>query len=286
LPLVVEAGGNATVKDLADNLASSDRAIFNLSRELRLLGVTAYEPNRVRLIDEVLNAEDREQEMRRRVGAALRRHRAYSALRKLAERSGRQVTLDSYSRELPNAFPAVEVASTAWQSYARAFLFWIEYAGLVVRHGAEYRPTVEPTATPTVRLLDAPSPLKYRPSVPHRSPGRALKLLARLHTENEIELPSVSKDREAAGTLFAMPTVSETSQMRRCVQIASKTRKTRVGSEWPAGRIAFVYGGFSSRGDCPDRRFSKPLPLPHRRTSPGVWRPPCPLITAAARYGR
>lgn len=208
LPLVVEAGGNASVKYLVENLDTSDRAIFNLSRELRLLGVTAYEPNRVRLVDEVLNAEDREQEMRRRVGASLRRHRAYSTLRKLAERSGGQVTLDSYSRELPNVFPAVEVASTSWTSYARAFLFWMEYAGLVLRHGADYRPTIEPTAITTVRLLDAPSPLKYRPSVPYISPGRALKLLSRLHAEIEIDLPSSPKDREAAGTLFGMGAIS------------------------------------------------------------------------------
>ena len=71
LSAVVEAGGNASVRELVEKLETSDRAIFNLSRELRLLGVTAHEPNRVRLVDEVLDAEDRESEVRRRVGAAL-----------------------------------------------------------------------------------------------------------------------------------------------------------------------------------------------------------------------
>jgi hypothetical protein len=208
LPLVVEAGGDASVKNLVDQLNTSDKAIFNLSRELRLLGVTAYEPNRVRLVDEVRSAGDREAEMRRRVGVALRRHRAFTALRNLAERSGGQVTLDSYGRELPNAFPAVEVSSTSWTSYARAFLFWMEYAGLVVRRGPEYRPTNEPTATPTLRLLDTPSPLKYRPSVPYIAPGRAVKLLARLHRESAIEIPATTKDREAAGTLSALGAIT------------------------------------------------------------------------------
>lgn len=212
LPLVVEAGGNAAVQDLVEQLNSSDKAIFNLSRELRLLGVTAYEPNRVRLVDEVWSADDREAEMRRRVGFALRRHRAFTALRNLAERSGGQVTLDSYGRELPNAFPAVEVSSTSWTSYARAFLFWMEYAGLVLRRGSEYRPTNEPAAMPTLRLLDNPSPLKYRPSVPYIAPGRAVKLLARLHRESTIELPTTAKDREAAGTLSALGAVAVTPE--------------------------------------------------------------------------
>ncbi len=94
-----------------------------------MLGVTAQESNRVRLTDEVLAAEDRELEMRRRVAAALRRHRAYSTLRSLAERNEDVVTVDSFARELPNAFPAVDVAQSAWTAYARAFLFWFEYAG-------------------------------------------------------------------------------------------------------------------------------------------------------------
>lgn len=212
LPLVVEAGGDARVQDLVVQLSTSDKAIFNLSRELRLLGVTAYEPNRVRLVDEVWSAQDRETEMRRRVGFALRRHRAFTAVRNLAERSGGQVTLDSYGRELPNAFPAVEVSGSSWTSYARAFLFWMEYAGLVVRRGSEYRPTSEPAAMPTLRLLDTPSPLKYRPSVPYIAPGRAVKLLARLHRESTIEVPAAAKDREATGTLSALGAVAVTPE--------------------------------------------------------------------------
>jgi hypothetical protein len=209
LPVVVEAGGNVSVKHLVEILDTSDRAVFNLSRELRLLGVTAYEPNRVRLVDEVLDAQDREQEMRRRVGTALRRHRAYSTLRNLAERSGDLVTLDSYARELPNAFPAVAVAQTSWISYARAFLFWMEYAGLVIKQGVEYRPTTEPTTVPTLRLLDVPTALKYRPGVPLIAPRRAVEFLARLYEEGgEVDLPIARQEREAAGTLLAIGAIT------------------------------------------------------------------------------
>ncbi len=244
LSIVVEAGGNASVRDLVDKLDTSDRGVFNLSRELRLLGVTAHEPNRVRLVDEVLSADDREAEVRRRVASALRRHRAYSTLRNLAERSGGHVTLETYGRELPNAFPAVAVAQTAWTSYARAFLFWMEYAGLVIRHGTEYRPTSEPSPTSTVRLLDVPTPLKYRPGVPYMSPGRAVALLARLHAEGEIELPSAPKDREATGALTALGAVVVTPDRKvRLTDAGLLTEDGSISQHRLRGLLAGVPGG-------------------------------------------
>jgi hypothetical protein len=196
LPLVVAAGGDVSVQKLMDELGRSDRSIFNLSRELRLLGVTAQ--------DEVLAADDRESEMRRRVATALRRHRAYSTLQKLAERNDDIVTLDSYSRELPNAFPAVDVTHTAWLSYTRAFLFWFEYASLVVRQGSDYTPAADVLVVPTVRLLDPPTPSRVRPGVPQIAPRRAIDILTRLATEGELDMPSHVKDREAVSTLVAI----------------------------------------------------------------------------------
>lgn len=208
LVAVVDLGCDASIQDLTHRLETSDRAIWNLARELRLLGVTARETNRVRLVDEVVNADDREQELRKRVGASLRRHRAYSTLRNLAERSGERITLETYARDLPSAFPAVEVSDSSWRSYARAFIFWMEYAGLVTREGTDYLPTAEPTIAPTVLLLDARSPLRYRPSVPQIAPRRAIDLLERLYLEGEIDLPVERKDREAVGALYGLRAVS------------------------------------------------------------------------------
>lgn len=78
----------------------------------------------------VWDSGDREQALRRQVTTALRRHRAHSALRTLAERSGNRVSLALYAQTLPTAFPAVEVAPQTWHSYARAFVQWFEYAGI------------------------------------------------------------------------------------------------------------------------------------------------------------
>lgn len=214
LPAVVRAGGDAAVKDLVVELETSDRAIFNLSRELRLLGVTAYAPNRVRLIDEVLESADRETEMRRRVHEALRRHRAYSTLKDLAERSGGRVTLETFARELPFAFPAVDVTENSWVSYSRAFLFWMEYAGLIQKQGAEYVLSTDSTTVSSVQLLAAPSPMKYRPGVPSMPPRKSMEYLEILRNSPDFKLPDGQKEREAVRTLLALGIVSVSLEKR------------------------------------------------------------------------
>jgi hypothetical protein len=132
---VIEAGGDASVSDLSVDLNVSTKVIYNRSREPRLFGLTAYEPNRVRLLDDVLYANDIEAEIRRRVSSALRRNRAYSAFLGLAERQGAGVTIATYARELTNAFPAVAAQSTSWSDYSRSFAAWFHYSGLAVLEG-------------------------------------------------------------------------------------------------------------------------------------------------------
>jgi energy-coupling factor transporter ATP-binding protein EcfA2 len=132
---VLEAGGDASVSDLSVDLNVSTKVIYNRSREPRLFGLTAYEPNRVRILDDVLHADDTEAEIRRRVASALRRNRAYSSFLGLSERQGGGVTIAAYARELTNAFPAVEAQPTSWLDYARSFAAWFHYSGLAVLEG-------------------------------------------------------------------------------------------------------------------------------------------------------
>jgi hypothetical protein len=115
--------GDSRVRDIAQRLGTSENGVFNLSRELRLLGATSYEPNRVRLLPDIWESEDREQELRRRVAASLRRHRAYTTFVALADRTG-GVSIPAYARELPAAFPTVDVkdstSSTPASRYRKA----------------------------------------------------------------------------------------------------------------------------------------------------------------------
>ena len=69
--------------------------------------------------------------MRERAEAALRRHAAYDLLVTEAERGGGRVRLGDFASALPSLFPAVTAKPSTWLSYARAFVGWTRYAGLV-----------------------------------------------------------------------------------------------------------------------------------------------------------
>ena len=207
LAVVSENDGDAGVPQLAAALNTSENAIFNLARELRLLGVTAYEPNRVRLADELWNAEDRETAVRRRVAAALRRHRAFGALTRLAERSGTGVSFTEYSRELPSTFPAVSVAPNTWLAYARAFILWFGYAGLVATAGqiATLSDDVDQPRPPKI-FGDRP-PVRTRGVFPQRPPGPSIATLERLASGEQIGPLVSERELEALRDLILLGVV-------------------------------------------------------------------------------
>jgi chromosome segregation and condensation protein ScpB len=204
LPLVVEAGGDSSVPDLVRALESSDTAIFNLSRDLRLLGLTAYEPNRVKLAPEIWGAADKERELRRRVALALRRHRALSTFIGLNERLGGTVSVTRYTKELPKTFPAVGAGDRTWSIYARAILSWMEYAGLIVQRGNDYSLAPEGYEDTSVRLLDVRSPLRVRPSVPHEPCTESLELIKQVARGENVMLPDNWRDRDAFRTVVGI----------------------------------------------------------------------------------
>lgn len=195
LLLVIEAGGEAGVRELVRTLDTSDTAVFNLSRDLRLLGLTVYEPNRVKLVDEIWRASDRERELRRRVALALRRHRAFSTFVTLNERHGGKVSASVYARELPKVFPAVAVSEHTWGVYARVLLSWMTYASLVIQHGNDFSIAPEGHEDSTIRLLDVRLPMHVRLAVPHDSCGPALELIRQAGRGETLRVPADSEGR-------------------------------------------------------------------------------------------
>jgi hypothetical protein len=171
---------------VAAALNTSENAIFNLARELRLLGVTAYEPNRVRFPEDLWNADDREGAVRRRVTTALRRHRAFSAFVRLAERADSSVSFAEYARELPTTFPAVSVAATTWLVYARAFVLWFEYAGLVATAGQVAMLAEEGEESAAPKMFGVRPPIRTRGVFPQRPPGPSVALLRRIASGNQV----------------------------------------------------------------------------------------------------
>jgi hypothetical protein len=205
LPLVMKDGGTATVSDLAAQLSTSDNVIFNLSRELRLFGVTQYEPLTVRISDSILTSPDPESAVRTKVGIALRRHRALSAVSGIAQKNDGYATSDEFARILPSVFPAVSVTQGTWQIYARVFFAWFEYAGLATRRGNSWIIQSDPASGTRQRLLSQRSLVRTRPSVPQEAPRYPLELLARVGAGSDIQLPpNGTRDRDAFRSLAAL----------------------------------------------------------------------------------
>lgn len=206
LPSVMAAGGSASVAELSNALQTSDNVIFNLARELRLLGVATYEPLRVKISQGIAESDNPEHEFRAQVLRSLRRHRAFTVFRGLSARLDEVVTADQYARALPTAFPAVSVTDSTWLAYARVFLSWFEYAGLVVKRGGgtwTLRAELEPP--PRQTLLTARSALRTRPSVPQEPYGPVRDMLLKLGAEGTIALDSATRsERDAIRTLCAL----------------------------------------------------------------------------------
>ncbi len=243
LPSVMRSGGSASVGELAQELQTSDKVIFNLSRELRLLGVAIYEPLRVRLTPEVISANDPEMEIRTQIGRSLRRHRAFTTLKDLDEKLDRQVDVEHYARALPTAFPAVAVTENTWRVYARVFLGWFEYAGLVARRGGMFSVTNDDQPARQL-LLSSRSAMRVRPSVPQEALGHARVVLLNLASGEPIMLePGNNPQRRGIRTLASLGAVSVDSDGRVRVSAPGLIQDGQIQPEILRSLLARAPGG-------------------------------------------
>lgn len=115
---------------------------------------------------------------------------------------------EAFARLLPNAFPAVSSSPKTWTTYARSFLAWFEYAGLVVREGSVWKLRPDGDGPIRHRLLGSRSALRTRPGVPQEAPRRSLELLRIVSKERNLKLPrNGSPDRDAIRSLAAIGAV-------------------------------------------------------------------------------
>jgi hypothetical protein len=172
------AGGDLTVGAAAKEIGSSVNVVWNLSRELRLMGIANAEANRVILTPTVRQASDAEQVIREQVASALRPHKIHSIVDELLEKGPAAISFGTVASELPRAFPAVEANAESWLTYARAFCQWMAYAGLIriTREGVE-RSHGEP---PTETILSGTAPVRVRGVFPQAPAGPSEQLLQHL----------------------------------------------------------------------------------------------------------
>jgi len=137
LALIKESGGKIAVTTAAEKLEITEGVVFNISRELRLMGVLLSDKSgTIAIAEDVLNADDYNEAVHGRISKALKRNKAYDTLSKLAIDDDEGVQFDEFAAALPTAFAGVQGAERTWKTYARAFLKWFEYGRLVTVTGS------------------------------------------------------------------------------------------------------------------------------------------------------
>lgn len=178
---LISGGGELTVTQAAQELGTSATVIFNLSRELRLMGLVATEPNRLVVDPAILNSPDPEGACRELVARALRRHKVLGVVSRELDSAGQSIPFSRVAAELPASFPAVEANSESWLTYARAFCQWLAYGGLLAlsRDGVRQ---LGPDELPQhqLYLLSGAVPVRVQGAFPQSAAGPAEQLLIHL----------------------------------------------------------------------------------------------------------
>lgn len=179
--------GTGSIATIADTWGTSDKVVLNSVKELRQLGLASYASGVVTMIDAVTEADDPEVELRERVSIALRRHRAWSEFVALAERSSGAVSTPLFADQLSRTFTAVDGTTNTWSTYARNFLAWFSYAGLVSATDTGHRINTESGAGRGSLTTRAPR-TATRGVFPTLAAGPALQLL--LEWSDDLAVPT------------------------------------------------------------------------------------------------
>ena len=172
LTLVKEKGGKITIESAAKELETSEGVIFNISRELRLMGVLFSDKSGTfGISEEVLNAADFNEAVHDRISKALKRNKAFDALTKLVVDQDEGIIFDEFAAALPRAFAGVQGSERTWKTYARAFLKWFEYGRLITVTGSNIQLGVPQKQV--LELVDAKGLFGLTRRVPRKFPESA-----------------------------------------------------------------------------------------------------------------
>jgi hypothetical protein len=218
LSAVMSNNGEVAVADLASKWNTSENVVWNVARELRQLGLALYKPNYVQLVPEILLQTDAEGDVRKRVAQALRRHRAFSSLAELADRTQGPVTTAQFARQLEIVFPAVEVTSSTWTTYARVFLLWFEYAGLIEMKGSVAN--LAPDGASGKGMLTTSSGIsRGEQTFPTMTSGPCIEMLAQLRdSPRPLSEIRTRADQRVLGQLLALKAVTVDESLVRPVE--------------------------------------------------------------------
>lgn len=204
------SGGEANTNDVAHALGTSVNVVFNMSRDLRQMGILAPRPGILVLAEQLRVGKLAEAHVQERVAKALRRHKVFSTVQKLlAVQTSHEISVDELTGQMPSLFPAMEAKTSTWRVYALAFASWFDYAGLVQLRGQILCYPISPSRT---RLLGGMAH-GHRRTFPQTRPNLALQLL-RTKIDGTQHSLSPSSEQKSISDWQALGVLDENGEVR------------------------------------------------------------------------
>lgn len=176
LQYLVSQGGEVSASEASQYLATSPNVIFNTSRELRQLGILVPKSGSILLAEQFRHGTVTEADLRARVAKALKRHKVFTKIQEIIGSSPLlEINIESFARELPALFPAMEATHNTWRIYATAFAFWLDYAGLMQIRGQFLGPV---KTAPSISILGKMEFGRRARTFPQGGPTTAISYLS------------------------------------------------------------------------------------------------------------
>ncbi len=137
IKLLVEAGGNLSTSDFQERTNLSEKSLYNVLRDMRLLGFIKVDKDNIALlIDLPKETEAFEEALRNHLRERLKRNRLIWCILKTLEDRGK-LTISKVSELLENSCPYISATEKTWQTYARSFAKWMDLTDLAIYNSRE-----------------------------------------------------------------------------------------------------------------------------------------------------
>jgi len=138
---LIEAGSNLSTSNFQQSTNLSKKSFYNVFRDIRLLGFIKIEKDNISLLINLpKETEAFEEDLRKHLQERLKRNRLiWRILKTLEDRE--KLTISEVAELLERSCPYISASKNTWQTYARNFARWMDYADLAIfsRDGILYK---------------------------------------------------------------------------------------------------------------------------------------------------
>lgn len=135
--LLSEANDKLLSSEFPERINLSQKTLYNILRDMRLLGIVKVEKNYVILIvDLPSETEAFEEALRKHLRERLKRNRLiWRILKKLEEKD--KLVISEVSELVKNSCPYISATEKTWQAYASTFVRWMDATDLAIYNSKE-----------------------------------------------------------------------------------------------------------------------------------------------------